>query len=107
MTRAEVEKMLDKELKHNTALADAIKNDPAKKEMYIAKFLDAEDALGGNPVIESNQCEACIFSHSDVIAENGPLKGWCFIYSKELGRPKPMGFVRDKEKCPHRKVVEL
>lgn len=107
MTRKEVEEMLDKELQHNKVLAEIIKDDPKKKEMYIAKFLDEEDAMEGNPVIIKNQCTDCIFSKSDVIAENGPLKGWCWIYSKESGNPKPMGFVKDKQKCPHRKVVKL
>lgn len=107
MTRKEVEKMLDEELKHNKELAAVIKDDPKKKEMYVEKFLDSQYAMEGNPVIRSNQCTECIFSKSDVISENGWHKGWCWIYSKESGNPKPMAYLKDKQKCPHRKVVKL
>lgn len=107
MKRKEVEKMLDKELQHNAALAAVIKDDPKKKEMYVEKYMDAEDALEGNPVIRGNQCTECIFSKSDVIEENGWQKGWCWIYSKESGNAKPMDYLKDRRKCPHRKVVKL
>ncbi len=107
MTKKEVEKLLNEELKHNKELADIIKNDPKKRDVYIAKFLDEQYALEGNPVLRDLQCESCIFSKSEVIAENGPHKGWCLIYSKESGNPKPLGILKNTEKCLYRKVVDL
>lgn len=101
MTKKEAEKILESELEHNEVLAKVLK-DKKSKELYIEKMLDSENALGGNPVLQFRQCSTCVFSKSDVIAENGAHKGWCRMYSKEIGVPKPFAILHDEEKCQYR-----
>lgn len=101
MTKKEIAAKLDEELEKNEELKKAIGNDPKKKEAYIEKYYEAQDQNGGNPVIKDALCFTCIFSKSPVIQENGPLKGYCQIFSKAIGEGKPLGILHNGDDCPY------
>ena len=99
MNKKEIAALLDKELEKNEELKKAIGNDKKKREAYIEKYFESENQLVGNPVIKKVLCSTCVFSKSPVLQENGPMKGWCRIYSKDLGVPKPLDIVYDNGDC--------
>lgn len=106
--KAEIEKQLDEDLKHNGELRKVFKEHPKRREDYISKLLDSEplwvdtDAAKGKvPSINPISCKSCWFSQGNPPFEDSPEKPYCVMYSKEDGQRKPHDVYYEGKDCEY------
>ena len=93
------EKELEKILKSNSELRQVFKEHPERKELYIQKMKDSENASTGCRGINPAFCKKCAFSHGEPPFADLPEKAYCEVYAHGTTNGKPPDVYYDGAEC--------
>lgn len=101
MTKAEAEKQLEKILESNEDLQKIFEEHPERRELYLEKMIDSEEAKPGCAKINPHFCRSCYFANGAAPFADSPEKVYCAIYNRENTNGKPPDVYYEGAECEY------